>query len=90
MHNMIIKDECGQDLNNHVYDLMGHQCGRYDAKNASTGSLRATMIFTTSMCMMIFRRISSRSGGHRMTNKGAASFHVLYVMNCILCVMNFE
>jgi hypothetical protein len=21
---MIIEDECGQDLNNHVYDFMGH------------------------------------------------------------------
>jgi hypothetical protein len=76
MHNIIIEDDRGQDLNDYVYDLMGHPMQPQHRHERLAQFIECYQTFVTPMCMMIFRRMSPRNGGHGMANKSAASFHV--------------
>jgi hypothetical protein len=84
MHNMIIENPRGQDLNDFHYELLGQLVF---AQPALPASLIATTKSAVNITMKIFRRTSWRSGGHGFRNKGV----VVAVQLCDeLCGLDFE
>jgi hypothetical protein len=67
MDNMIIEHNHEQNLAYGFYQLMGHS--RVMVENELHTFLRLTIAFNIQMCMIIIKRILSRSNGDGMDNK---------------------
>jgi hypothetical protein len=79
MYNMIIKNECGQELDYTHYDLMGVPVQVLGGKPDWPNLFSHTMPFVKEKCMINFNLISSRSGGSGMgNNKVNLFYHLLY------------
>ena len=79
MHNIIIEKECGKDLD---MTKWVNRFGRVGGKTASNDFYHDIRDFSTK----IFKEISSRSGGHGMSNKITSSTSMFHVMCDEPCV----
>jgi hypothetical protein len=69
MHNMIIENECGKDLDYAFYELMGCLVRVQRRKDRVARIIHSYHVIGTMKFMMIFKVISLRSDGDGMANK---------------------
>jgi hypothetical protein len=86
MHNMIIEDKRGEDLDCTRYELMRCLMRVHWREHRVAHFIHSYHQFGTVKCMMIFKMISSRSGGDKMGNKTQKKKLKIYML---ICTLNF-